>query len=431
LLVADKAWDRQGQLWFNIFNLDGFIGDHVLTNWQYHPYFNVRARSYRFRILNGAVSRYFAIALVQQVKGDGGEVPGPPGSGVSYNRVPFHMIANDGNIMEHAVPFDGSMDLDGNGNALEHKGQLPAQAIGERYDIIVNFAKNGIMPGDKLYFVNTQEHTNGRAAGKRIPLADILSEAYKPVAVDVDGDGLPDQYVGGDPAIGRFLELRVKAYAGVDLSMNPADFVPGKKKMIPLTIDRDDPVMQAKLAGVRQRTFTFGRSSGTDKAPWTVNTDGGPGLRADPRRISAAPQLANGPTPAGFSGEPTLEVWNIVNGGGWSHPVHIHFEEVIILTRDGKSPNEWEKWSRKDMLRIGPEQDAASKYVVAARFREFSGSYVEHCHNTQHEDHAMLLRWDLEKPGQVKLMPAPIPSWDGVEYVDSAALPTFRTGNGI
>jgi hypothetical protein len=27
-------------------------------------------------------------------------------------------------------------------------------------------------------------------------------------------------------------------------------------------------------------------------------------------------------------------------------------------------------------------------------------------------------------------MPAPIPTWDGVEYVDSAALPTFRTGDG-
>jgi FtsP/CotA-like multicopper oxidase with cupredoxin domain len=430
LLVADKAWDGEGQLWFNIFNKDGFIGDHVLTNWQYHPYFDVRARSYRFRILNGAVSRYFAIALVKQVKGEGGELAGPPGSGISYSRVPFHMIANDGNIMEHTVPFDGSMDLDGNGDALEHKGQLPAQSIGERYDIVVDFAKHGIMPGDKLYFVNNQEHTNGKVAGKRIPLADILSEAYKPVMVDVDNDGLSDQWTGGDPAIGRFMELRVKVYAGTDLAMNPADFVPGKKKMIPLPIDRDDPVMQAKLAAARQRTFVFGRSSGTDKAPWTINTDGGPGLTADPRRISAAPQLATGPTAAGFIGEPTLEVWNIVNGGGWSHPVHIHFEEVVILTHDGRAPNEWEKWSRKDMLRIGPEQDAASKFVVAAHFREFSGSYVEHCHNTQHEDHAMLLRWDLEKPGQVKLMPAPIPSWDGVEYVDSAALPTFRTGDG-
>jgi hypothetical protein len=55
---------------------------------------------------------------------------------------------------------------------------------------------------------------------------------------------------------------------------------------------------------------------------------------------------------------------------------------------------------------------------------------MEHCHNTQHEDHAMLLRWDIEYPGQIKLMPAPIPTWDGVEYVDSAALPTFRSGDG-
>lgn len=43
----------------------------------------------------------------------------------------------------------------------------------------------------------------------------------------------------------------------------------------------------------------------------------------------------------------------------------------------------------------------------------------------------MLLRWDIEHPGQVKLMPAPIPTWDGVEYVDSHALPTFRDGDGF
>jgi hypothetical protein len=56
---------------------------------------------------------------------------------------------------------------------------------------------------------------------------------------------------------------------------------------------------------------------------------------------------------------------------------------------------------------------------------------MEHCHNTQHEDHAMLLRWDIENPGQVKLMPTPIPTWDGIGYVDSVALPTFRTGDGV
>jgi manganese oxidase len=403
----------------------------VLTNWQYHPYLDVRARSYRFRILNGSVSRYFAIALVQQVNNASGEIPGPPGSGISFNRVPFHMIANDGNIMEHAVAFDGKMDLDGDGNLLEHKGQLPTQAIGERYDIIVNFSKYGIRPGDRLYFVNSLEHTNGKVAGQKIPLEMILSEQYKPVMVDDNNDGVADRWVGGDPAVGKFLEFRVQAYAGQDLSMNPADFVAGGKSMIPLPIHRDDPADQALLATARHRTFVFARAAANDEAPWSIKTDGGPGLIADTRRISAAPQLSTGPNQAGFKGEGTLEIWHLVNGGGWSHPVHVHFEESVILRRAGKAPPEWEKWARKDMFRIGPEDEGGDSVEIAAHFREFAGTYVEHCHNTQHEDHAMLLRWDLEHPGQVKLMPAPIPSWEGVEYVDSAALPTFRTGDGI
>ena len=41
----------------------------------------------------------------------------------------------------------------------------------------------------------------------------------------------------------------------------------------------------------------------------------------------------------------------------------------------------------------------------------------------------MLLRWDAEKPGQVRVMPTPMPTWDGVGYVPSYAVPTFRTGD--
>jgi FtsP/CotA-like multicopper oxidase with cupredoxin domain len=431
LLVADKAWDAQGQLWFNIFNTDGFLGDHVLANWLYHPYLDVRARRYRFRILDGSVSRYFAFALVQEVQGHGGEMRGPKGSGVSYNRVPFHLIANDGNLMEHAVPFDGIMDLDRNGNAREHKGVLPEQGIAERYDIVVDFAKHGIKPGDRLYLVNVIEHENGRRPDEKIPLADILSEKYQAQLRDDDGDGLPDRWVNGDPAVGRFLEFRVHAYPGVDLSMDPRDYERGKKKMIPLTIDPENPADQAKLAQARHRSFEFARSNGTDLAPWTIKTDGGRGFPMDPRRLSAAPRLANGPTEAGFSGEGTLEIWSILGNGGWSHPVHVHFEEGIILKRGGRPPPEWERWARKDVYRVGRLDDSTESVEMAIRFREFAGTYMEHCHNTQHEDHSMLLRWDIEHPGQVELMPAPIPTWDGVHYVDSVALPTFRTGDGV
>ena len=80
------------------------------------------------------------------------------------------------------------------------------------------------------------------------------------------------------------------------------------------------------------------------------------------------------------------------------------------------------------MFRIGPDENSSREVTIAYRFREFSGSYVEHCHNTTHEDLAMLLRWDIEKPGQTMLLPAPIPTWDGVHYIDSVGEETARTG---
>ncbi|NWL23307.1 multicopper oxidase domain-containing protein [Pseudomonas umsongensis] len=434
LLFADKAWDKNGQLWFNPFNTAGFLGDQVLVNWKWKPTLDVRARSYRLRMLNGSVSRYFKLALVREIKGTTGEFQGPVGSGVSYARVPFHMIANDGNIMEHSVPFDGSMDLDADGDKQNHNAILPTLGIAERFDIIVNFAKNGIKPGDKLFFVNLQVHEDGKGPEEPASLADVLSEKYRAILKQTSKG---PKWEEGDPAVGKVLQLNVKAYTGQDLAMDPAAYEPAKPGkaeglvMIPLKIHRDNLADQALLAKARHRTFTFGRSDGTDEAPWTVKTDGGFGFQMDPRRLSASAQLASGPTDAGATGFGTLEVWNIKLGGeGWSHPVHVHFEEGIILNRGGKAPPEWEKWARKDVYRIGPEKDGLDNVEIAISFREFAGTYMEHCHNTQHEDNSMLLRWDVEKPGQFQLMPTPLPSWDGVRYVNSAALPTFRTGDG-
>jgi FtsP/CotA-like multicopper oxidase with cupredoxin domain len=411
LLVADKAWGQnpaagEGQLWYNTQNFDGFTGDHVLANWLYHPYFDVRARRYRFRILNGAVSRFFSIALVHEVP-DGpngemlGQMPGPEGSGVSYNRVPFHMIANDGNIMEHTVPFDGSMNLNpgnGDGDLLEHYGQLPTQGIAERFDIIVDFSKHGIQPGDKLYFVNVMEHKDGRGVEGKVPLEDVLSEAYKAELAD-------NRWINGDPAVGKFLELRVQAYAGTDLSMNPADYEPGKLKMIPLPVDRNDPA----LATVPRRDFNLVRTQGGSEHPWQIEVDGGSANFMDPARVSA---LVGG----------GMEVWTIRTGGGWDHPMHVHFEEGVVLSRNGKVPPEWEKWARKDLYRVGRDAESTADIEIIFRARDFSGIYMSHCHNTTHEDHAMLLRWDAQDPNNFELADAPAPGWDGVEYVFSFML---------
>jgi FtsP/CotA-like multicopper oxidase with cupredoxin domain len=435
LVIADKAWDQTGQLWFNPFNTDGFIGDRLTVNWQYAPTLDVRARRYRFRILNGSVSRFLSLGMVKECVGNTCELPGPKGSGKSYQRIPFHMVANDGNLMEHTVPFDGSMDLDGDGNLQEHNAVLPTQGIAERYDIVVDFARYGIKPGDKLFMMNTMHHDTGVLAKVRIPLADILSEKYKPV-LKTNADGT-QQWDGGDPTVGKIMQLNVKAYAGVDQSMDPYEFEPPKpgkpagKTMIPLWLDRTNPADMATLTNAIHRDFDFGRFAGTDAAPWTIKTDGGIAYNMDPRRLSAGNQLANGPTDAGSTGAGTLQVWKLTSGGGWSHPVHVHFEEGIVLARNGLPPPEWEKWARKDVYRIGGGEENSLSIEFAIHFREFAGTYMEHCHNTQHEDNSMLLRWDIEFPGQFQVMATPMPTWDGVEYAPSVGIPTFRTGDGL
>jgi hypothetical protein len=51
--------------------------------------------------------------------------------------------------------------------------------------------------------------------------------------------------------------------------------------------------------------------------------------------------------------------------------------------------------------------------------------FMQHCHNTVHEDHAMLMRWDIKESGAPFLtpLPTPIPTPQGVRFQDPTVLP--------
>jgi hypothetical protein len=76
---------------------------------------------------------------------------------------------------------------------------------------------------------------------------------------------------------------------------------------------------------------------------------------------------------------------------------------------------------RKDVWRLRPS--GSVKFQV--RFGEYGGAYVNHCHNTVHEDFAMLLRYqiltDRDNPKSsnvhVDIIPTPIPTPDGCTYM--------------
>ena len=87
-----------------------------------------------------------------------------------------------------------------------------------------------------------------------------------------------------------------------------------------------------------------------------------------------------------------IEHWTIVNGGGgWDHPFHLHFEEGITIDRGGAPIPATELLVRKDVWRLRP----SGRVTFQVQFGEFGGSYVNHCHNTVHEDFAMLMRMQL------------------------------------
>jgi FtsP/CotA-like multicopper oxidase with cupredoxin domain len=92
------------------------------------------------------------------------------------------------------------------------------------------------------------------------------------------------------------------------------------------------------------------------------------------------------------------EVWVFQNGGGgWAHPIHAHFEECRILSRNGipvqpnTSVNGTIAYSRSDIVPLAISEEQR----VFFRFRDMRGRYVMHCHNVVHEDHAMMIRFDV------------------------------------
>ena len=346
IMLADKAFDPNGMLTFDIFNFDGFLGDVMTANLAYRPYFEVERRKYRFRFLNASVSRFFKLAL--------------------SDSSPMIQIANDGNLLPRPVVLT----------------ELDQMGIAERYDVIIDFSRYST--NSKVYLVNLAEHQDGKLVAKDLSVSEAMSGK------------------SADPCVGSFLEFRIaRDPAYPDVSQVPAELIP-------------NPDLSA-IPVARQRVFEFGsgasqptrNSALAGTGPWGIKVDGGAMLAASIARVGAAPRIG------------TREIWTLKNGGGgWDHPIHIHFEEGQILARDGKASNVplWEQ-GRKDVYRLRP----GGSVTITMQFRDWGGMFMEHCHNTVHEDNAMLLRWEVDSSGAavLKPLPTPIPTPHGVTFQDT------------
>ena len=127
------------------------------------------------------------------------------------------------------------------------------------------------------------------------------------------------------------------------------------------------------------RTFEFNRSNGA----WQINSQ-----FFSPRRADAVPFLGS------------AERWTFKNGGGgWWHPIHVHLEAHQVQTINGKAPPSHRRFKVDTTLLAGGDEA-----VVFMKFRTFTGPFVMHCHNVEHEDMRMMVNIDPRPEGKPSIL---------------------------
>lgn len=125
---------------------------------------------------------------------------------------------------------------------------------------------------------------------------------------------------------------------------------------------------------VRTRDFTLSGGMGMMMGGvWTIN-----GATFDENVSIADPRLN------------TVEIWRFLNRSMMDHPMHIHDVMFQILDINGVAPPATHAgW--KDTVNV----PAGGSARVIMKFTDYTGKYVLHCHNLEHEDNDMMARFDV------------------------------------
>jgi spore coat protein A len=133
----------------------------------------------------------------------------------------------------------------------------------------------------------------------------------------------------------------------------------------------------AKQRGDRAPDHTWRISiGGLFKTTWLIN-----GRTFNPARADAFPRLGS------------TAIWEIVNGTGVAHMMHLHHNDWYLLARDGRPPPPWED-CLKETFFVYPGE----RILLAGHFSDHTGKFVIHCHMFDHEDHGLMSQFEVVRP---------------------------------
>jgi spore coat protein A, manganese oxidase len=106
---------------------------------------------------------------------------------------------------------------------------------------------------------------------------------------------------------------------------------------------------------------------------WTVN-----GKPFDPARADLKVPLGS------------TQTWILRNVSPITHYFHLHEELWHTISRDGRKPPPWER-GLEDTWKLDPGETVK----VAAKFTDYTGLFMLHCHMLDHEDHGLMAQFEV------------------------------------
>ncbi len=316
LVIQDRSFDAQNQWVYAPDTMNGFFGDQIVVNGQSQRVWNLQARPYRLRLLNGSNARIYRLTWDDQT--------------------PLTVIGSDGGLLEKPVqrPFI-------------------TLAPGERVELWADFSR--CSAGQQLtlkslpFNVSSGGMGGMMGSGSRLPngaALDILR-----IQIESAGDA-------AQPSLPE--KLSTPAFEDAQQAVNR-----GKPRQFTLTMHM--------VGAINGRSFVM-----------------------DEVAADEIVRLGD------------LEIWEFYNNpnggmmsGGFPHPMHIHGVQFQTIQRqiDPQYQSEYEiirpglldeGW--KDTVLVWPGE----RVQVLARFADFAGLYLYHCHNLEHEDGGMMRNYRVE-----------------------------------
>ena len=358
LVIQDRRFDENNQLLYANHMHDrmmGYLGDRILVNGRPNFVLPVATRAYRLRILNLSNSRIYKLAW--------------------SNAEPVTVIGSDGGL-------------------LERPEQYPYITLGpaERADVWVNFG--GARIGEEIYlrslaFHGTMPMMAGMYGGMR-QRRGMMSGA---------GNGMR----GGMGRGMRNDQHRAMSSTGL---ANGAEF--SVLRIVVNRTAREKDTIPDRLTTIHPY-----------RPQQAINANAPKSIRLSMRPMS--PNL-NGRSFSMHDAAPdeTMELGNMyliefVNRGHamrgmmMAHPMHIHGQQFQIIKREVATGYEdgYASLSKgflnsgwKDVVLVMPGE----KVSLLKRFDDYTGLYLYHCHNLEHEDLDMMRNFRVLKQGVTRSM---------------------------